>query len=705
MVRRGRRARCGLATVPLLVALTGALAVAPLSAAHGDDAEGAALHLVTFDEPGTAGRRGDRDPADVREQLRDRQDSALARVSAPEPVYRWTTALSGVAVELTDRQATELRSQPDVALVEQNAVRPLATAAAPAASAPAPQGRGGAGVVVGVVDTGIWPESPVFGDSPGIGPRPARFVGACTPAEDWDRGVCNDKLVAAAWFVDGFGEDAVAADEPLSPRDVRGHGTQVASIAAGNAGVTVSAPGLRGDYSGVAPRARLAAYKACWSAPDPEDDGCATADLVSAIDRATRDGVDVLNLSVAGAPGIDTVERALLGAAEAGTVVMAAAGNDGADGYATHVSPWVTTVGGLTSVGNAGGVVLGRGERLDGLMTARRPVRAAAVVARDIAAPGRTARDAARCAPGSLDAARASGRVVVCERGVVGRVAKSAAVDLAGGVGMVLVNVRRGELAHDLHAVPTVHLGRGAGRTLLARLSSDRGRTITLAPSDARRSAPRVAGWSPAGDPQGSVLKPDLVGGGTGVLSAVPPTVAEARWAFLSGTSAATARASGAAATLLARRGWSPDVVRSVLAGSGRDTGDSVIRSGSGALDLRAAQRGRLAHTVGPRTYRRWLAGKVDEVNAPSLLFRGDGTAKRRVTNVGGRADTWRAEVSGFERHAVTVSPSTVTLRPGRSATYRVTVSGSEMGGLDDGAITWVAGDGSRVRVPVAIGR
>ncbi len=114
--------------------------------------------------------------------------------------------------------------------------------------------------------------------------------------------MCNDKIVGASWFVSGFGEDRLASDEPLSPRDVRGHGTQMASIAAGNAEVSVDAPGLHGSFGGVAPRARLAVYKACWSAPDPRDDGCSTADLVTAVDRATRDGVDVLNLSVAGGP-------------------------------------------------------------------------------------------------------------------------------------------------------------------------------------------------------------------------------------------------------------------------------------------------------------------------------------------------------------------------------------------------------------------
>ena len=97
----------------------------------------------------------------------------------------------------------------------------------------------------------------------------------------------------------------------------------------------------------MAPQARLAVYKACWGAPDPADDGCATADLVTAIDQGHRDGVDVLSLSVGGPDEFDTVERALLGAAEADSSSWSRPqATTAATAYAGHPSPWVTTVGG-----------------------------------------------------------------------------------------------------------------------------------------------------------------------------------------------------------------------------------------------------------------------------------------------------------------------------------------------------------------------
>lgn len=707
-MRRSHRAR-GRVGAPALTALVAAvsIAVAGLTPAYADQHPSAPgrLYLVTFEGPGTAGYDGGLPLDTYRSLLERRHDAALDAVDAPAPTYRWTTALSGVAVTLTEERAIELRGQPGVATIEQNAVRRLAATGPGALPAAVPRGGGGAGVVIGVVDTGIWPESPLFASAPALGPRPAGFTGGCAVGEDWAAGACNDKLVGAGWFVAGFGEDRLAADESLSPRDVRGHGTQVASIAAGNTGVSVSVPGVTGDYRGVAPRARVAAYKACWSAPDPEDDGCATADLVTAVDRAAADGVDVLNLSVEGAPQVDTVERALLGATESGAVVVAAAGNAGAAGYATHVSPWVTTVGALDNRRNTGAVALGPDRRLVGVMTSPRRVRAPAVTGRSVPADGHTAAEAAVCTPGSLDAARTEDRIVVCERGRLGRTEKSAAVERADGVGMVLVNVRPEPVAHDLHAVPTVHLDRAAGRALTRWLADRPHTALTLTPTAPAPGGPRVAPWSPGGDPRGSVVKPDVVAPGTGLLGAVPPDVTGSRWELLSGTSAAAAWTSGAAARVLARHDWSPSAVRSALVASGTEVPGGALHTGAGFPRPDRAVRTPLVHEAGTGDHRAWLRGWLGQVNSPSLLFHGPDAASRRVTNVSGRAGTWRVSVEGFERYDVTVTPSSLTLRPGRSASYRVVVGGSFAGGLDEGVLVWTDAGGSAVRVPVVVGR
>ena len=319
------------------------LAALPSATATQGTADESGLYLVTLNGPGVTGTPGPETGAAARARLRATQDATLASVGAGEPVYRWTEALNGYAVELTSAQADVLAADPAVALVEPNEVRPLAATAAGADQrAPGTSSgrtRGGAGVVVGVVDTGLWPESPLFAGVPGLGAQPRAFRGVCEEGDEWAASTCNRKVVGARWFVDGFGTANVRSSTYLSPRDDNGHGTQVGSIAVGNADVSVRGNGeALGTFAGVAPQARIAVYKACWTAPDPTDDGCATADLVTAVDRAVEDGVDVLNLSVAGPAGLDTLERALLGAAEADVVVVAAAGNSGRSAYAAHAA-------------------------------------------------------------------------------------------------------------------------------------------------------------------------------------------------------------------------------------------------------------------------------------------------------------------------------------------------------------------------------
>jgi len=711
------------------VSPTWAAASAP-GAPGAAEADGVRLHLVTLTGPGSAGT--DRVfPTGPAGELA-RQQQVLARVGAPEPVYRWTTALSGVAVDLTDAQARTLRADPQVALVEPNTVRPLAgartalagevpgLAAAPAlAPAPAPArgaGRdtGGAGTVIGLVDTGLHPDGPVFSGSPGLGRAPRDFRGSCATGEDWDASSCTDKVPAAQWYVEGFGRDRVRAASSLSPRDDHGHGTRTASIAAGNDDVTVRVGREDlGRHAGVAPHARLAVYKACWTAPDPADDGCASADLVTAIDQATADGVDVLSLAVGGpgSPGrIDTVERALLGAAEADIVVVAAAGNTGARSAAAHPSPWVTTVGGTTGVQRRGRVVLGDDTELPGAMASSHEVGPAPLVLGADAAARGVDRDRARqCAPGSLDAAQVRGAVVVCERGLVGRVDKSSAVELADGVGMVLINTRPGSVDADLHRVPAVHLGRDQGARLRAWARATPDPRVTLRPDGERRTGSKVAGFSPAGDPAAPVLKPDLLAPATGLLSAVPPGTRGERWDFTSGTSAATAYASGVAARLRARRDWSAAAVRSALATTSTAVPGPVLRTGAGRLSLERAARPGLIHDLDPRDYRRWLDRSLGRhLNTPSIVLReGREVARRTITNAGDRPLYFSSAASGFQRYDVQVTPAALRLAPGESATYTVRVSGPASGArpVDDGVVTWRGATGTSTRVPVLIAR
>lgn len=697
---------------PALGALAAVLALAGLGAVPTASAEApTALYLVTLDTPGRAERPDALLPAAV-ERLRRTvtQDEVLERVDAPRPVYRWTTALNGFAVELTADQARTVGADARVVSIERNAVRRLAgTAASGAAAAATAPRRGGAGVVVGLVDTGLDTDSPLFASSPGLG-GPVDFAGECVAGEGWDGSACSDKVVGARWFVDGFGADRLRSSAQLSARDDDGHGTQVASVAAGNADVAVRTGSEQlGRYSGVAPDARLAVYKACWTAPDPRDDGCATADLVTAIDRATEDGVDVLNLSVGGPAQIDTVERALLGATEAGVVVVAAAGNRGAGTYAAHPSPWVTTVGGSTGAERTGRVALAGGPRVDGAMHASTGVRARLVLGSRVPARGASRAAARACVPGSLDAGRVTGRIVLCERGRVGRIDKSDAVRRADGVGMVLANTAaRDSRDADLHSVPTVHVDAASGSVVRRWARRHPAGTVALRPLGATRAPSRVVPWSSSGDPSAATLKPDVVAPAVGQLGAVPARVRSSRWDLLSGTSVASARVAGAAALLRSRHpDWPASVVRSALATSATDVGGgSVLRSGAGRARPEPALRPGLAYAVDPASYRSWLAGRRASLNTPSvLLHQGQDVARRTVTNVGRRTLYFSSSATGFRRHDVTITPAALRLAPGESATWTMRVRGPRVRPFDDGWVTWRGANGTVTRIPVLLTR
>ena len=721
---RGPR-RALVAVLATLGALGATLVVSvPLaSSSHAEESESVRtdLYLVTLDGPGLSGTRGPLPRSWTALQQRAERERVLRLVDAPEPVYTWATALNGFAVRLSEDQAAEVAADPAVALVEPNAVRRLAAAPnrAAAAAAAAPPGTlggvddaargGGVGTVIGVVDTGIAPEGRLFSAVPRLGKHPEGFTGSCAAAEGWRTSSCNGKVVAASWYVAGFGEDRLSSTSVLSPRDTDGHGTEMASIAAGNSGVAVRLGGQDlGAYSGRAPRARLAVYKACWGAPEPADDGCATADLVSAIDRATSDGVDVLSLSVSGPPAFDTVERALLGAAEADVAVVAAAGNDGERTYAAHPGPWVTTVGATTSPARVGRVLLGDAPALTGAMVSTRSVGPARLSpAADLVATGADRAQARVCAPGSLDAARVADRIVLCERGGVGRVEKSRTVRLADGVGMVLVNTRRESVTEDFHSVPTVHLTAADGRRLVAWARRQPAATVSLRPGGVDRSRPEVTSWSAQGDPAAAVTKPDVVAPGTSVLAGVPDDGTGRSWDFVTGTSASTAYAAGVAATLVARRGLSADEVRSAMATTARPiAGTPVTGSGAGRLRPSRTTTPGLVHPVPAGAYRAWLSGRRTSLNTPSIRFaEGEHRARRTVTNISSRALYFSSRAVGFRRE-VRVTPAALRLAPGESATYTVTLPGrAQVDRLDDGYVVWRGAAGTVTRVPVLISR
>lgn len=700
-----------------------------------------------------AGQRFDRNRPAVRsysEHLVDRQDRVRSRIGDPEVLYRFTTAANGFVADLSSKQVKVLRSTPGVAVVERSTTQKLDTVTSPGflgvdeawAGAGGPD-RAGKGLVVGVIDSGIWPENPSFAGLPLRSPGRVKgiddFHGACQTGEQWDGSDCSDKLPSARYFVKGFGRQNLAQSEYLSPRDGNGHGSHTAAIAAGNDDVAVKIEGQDfGSASGMAPAARIAAYKACWVAPDPDDDGCATADTVAAIDQAVADGVDVINYSISGTRSTlaDSVGLAFLNASAAGVFVAASAGNDG-PGASTvgHPSPWVTTVGASTHHLFQGSVVLGDGDHTSyaGASVSDAPVSSRRLVlASDVAAPGADSEAARICEVGSLDATLAEDKIVVCDRGTNARVDKSVAVARAGGAGMVLVNVTPDGVDADFHSVPAVHVDAADGDAIKSYVRAEGDdATASIDPAGADDTAvPQITDFSSRG-PSGStddLLKPDLTAPGLSILAAAAPASDSGRlWDLASGTSMSAPHVAGLAAFIMGEKpDWSPAQVKSAMMTTADDLEGEAgpLAQGAGNVDPAEFLDPGLVLDASPKDYRGFLAGQgitnsdgspvsdrpmeARRLNLPSIAvgsLTGQLRVSRRVTNLSGRAEAFDPVVSGLDGVDATVRPKRLTLAPGETVRFTVTFEATPsapVGGYARGALTW-NGLEHEVHIPIVV--
>jgi subtilisin family serine protease len=705
--------------------------------------------------------------------LEQRQQQLAARAGVTIGAS-YTLALNGFSADLTADQAAALAVDPAVAsLTPDTLLHPTATPApdflgltgdAGVWAATGGVATAGSGIVLGVLDTGIAPENPSFAGLPlggAAGDAPyysapgvvsyakadgGTFTGACETGEQFDTTDCSTTVIGARYFVDGFRSTGAIASAPsgeyLSPRDGDGHGSHTASTAVGATGVAAVVGGRdSGSISGVAPAAKVAAYKVCWTGDGTTADGCALSDIVSGIDAAVGDGVDVLNYSIGGGAAtgsVTPIDQAFLGAASAGVFVAASAGNDGpAASTLDNASPWITTVAASTLPGYEATVELGDGERLVGAsVTVDGDPDAAPLTGRLLAASavaGAGAADARLCLDGTLDALRTAGAVVICERGVNDRVAKSAEVARAGGIGMVLVNVEAGSTDVDDHAVPTVHLDARYRDRLLAYAEAPDA-TATLLPGNrtgAVTPVPQLAGFSsrgPAAAEDGDVLKPDIAAPGVGILAATANAEGQApAWAFASGTSMAAPHIAGLAALYLGESPLaSPAEIKSAMMTSAYDLVDAdgapltdPFAEGAGHVDPPEYLTPGLVYLAGASDWASYIAGAghpelvdpstvaVDpsDLNLPSIAIgslAGVQTVTRTVTATEAGTFTAEAHLPGV---AVAVEPAQLTFAAaGESASYTVsfTADGAPLDEFSTGSLTWTSGTTS-VRSPLAV--
>ncbi|KAK9051920.1 hypothetical protein SSX86_028548 [Deinandra increscens subsp. villosa] len=516
-------------------------------------------------------------------------------------LHVYDTVFRGFSASITPSQASDLEKHPDVLAVFEDRRRELHTTRSPQFVGLRNQ-RGlwsesdyGSDVIIGVFDTGIWPERRSFSDL-NLGPVPKRWKGVCQAGVRFTSRNCNKKIIGARFFSKGhesagglgggigFGGAINETVEFRSARDADGHGTHTASTAAGRYVFKASMAGYAaGIAKGVAPKARLAVYKVCW-----KGSGCFDSDILAAFDAAVNDGVDVISISIGGGDGIsspyylDPIAIGAYGAVSRGVFVSSSAGNDGPNGMSvTNLAPWLTTVGAGTIDRNfPAEVILGDGRKLAGVSLYAGP--AISGKKYPLIYPGKSGiLSASLCMDNALDPNLVKGKIVICDRGSNPRVAKGLVVKKAGGIGMILSNgVSNGEgLVGDAHLIPACSVGSDEGDQIKSYAAAGhatatinfQGTVLGIKP------APVVASFSGRG-PNGmnpEILKPDLIAPGVNILAAwtdaVGPTGLDSdsrkmEFNILSGTSMSCPHVSGAAALLKsAHPDWSPAAIKSAI--------------------------------------------------------------------------------------------------------------------------------------------
>ncbi|XP_042375999.1 subtilisin-like protease SBT1.7 [Zingiber officinale] len=567
-------------------------------------------------------------------------DASLRSVSdAAEILYTYDTVAHGFCARLTPAEARALEDIPGVLAVHPEARYELHTTRTPEflhldrTEALIPQFNTESDVVVGVVDTGVWPERRSYDDA-GLGPVPASWRGECEEAKDFtSAAACNRKLVGARFFSKGYEAATGPIDESKesrSPRDDQGHGTHTSSTAAGSSVTGANLLGYAaGTARGMSTRARIAVYKVCWLG------GCFSSDVLAAMDKAVDDGCGVLSLSLGGGTTDyfrDVIAIGAFNAVAKGVVVSCSAGNGGpTSSTLSNEAPWITTVGaGTIDRDFPAYAMLGDGKNITGVsLYSGKPLSSSPYpfIYAGNATNATNTTNGSLCMQGTLLPDKVSGKIVLCDRGINARVQKGFVVRDAGGAGMILANsAANGEEAiADAHILPAIAVGHRAGDVIKSYLFSDPNPTATMAFGGTKvgiTPSPVVAAFSSRGPSAitPDILKPDILAPGVNILAAwtgkVGPTEQAAdprrtEFNIISGTSMSCPHISGLAALLKgAYSDWSPSAIKSAL----MTTSYSVYPNGDGILDV-ATGRAATPFDLG--------AGHVDPPKAldPGLVY------------------------------------------------------------------------------------
>ncbi|ESQ42488.1 hypothetical protein EUTSA_v10015939mg [Eutrema salsugineum] len=569
--------------------------------------------------------------------------------------------------------------------------------------------------IIGVLDTGIWPESESFSDK-GFGPPPKKWKGVCSGGKNF---TCNNKLIGARDYTSE------------GTRDTDGHGTHTASTAAGNVVADTSFFGLgNGTARGGVPASRIAAYKVC----DPT--GCTSDYILSAFDDAIADGVDIISISlgVNSAPLYehDTVAIGAFHAMAKGILTVHAAGNSGPEpASVVSVAPWILTVAAsTTNRGFVTKVVLGNGKTFVGKSVNSFDLKGKKY---PLVYGGE-----------SYNESLVKGKIVVCRKRVFSEVA--------------VASVIRDNIDYSsLSAFPISALSQDDFESLVSYVNSTKSPQGTVLKTEAiyNPKAPKVISFSSRGPNTVAVdlLKPDVTAPGVEILAAYSPLASPSedvrdtrhvKYSVQSGTSMSCPHVAGVAAYVKSfHPEWSPSMIQSAIMttawpmnASGTGVASTEFAYGAGHVDPVAALNPGLVYELDKADHIAFLCGLnytsqtlklisgeavsctgknlPRNLNYPSMSAKLPGsnssftvTFNRTVTNLGSPNSTYKSKIvlNHGSKLSIKVSPSVLSMKSvNEKQSFVVTVSGSDLDPKLPSSANLVWSDGTHnVRSPIVV--
>ncbi len=672
------------------------------------------------------------------QRMKTTEGNIVALAPQARVTHRYSHVFGGLTVRVPKDKVDSLANLPGVKAVYPDKLRKPDTSNSPRLikadkmwKALEGQGNGGEGVIIGVVDTGIWPEHPSFSDPDSAGKAysapPLSWGGACEAPTDGSAVItCTNKIIGAKKFLDAYKADmgGLPVGEFDSARDSDGHGTHVASTAAGNASVVADIMGNTvGTLSGVAPRAYIAAYKALG----PE--GGYDSDLVAAINQAVADGVDVINYSISADidPYTDLPQMAFLDAYKAGIFVASSAGNSGpTPDTVGKRGGWIATVAASTNnrtfantlkLKARGGSLKANGVSLTGGIK----VSTDFVLAADYG-------DELCLNP--FGAGTFTGKIVGCKRGNNNRVAKGYNVLQGGASGMVLYNTTGPSgtaqgVSPDNHYLPTIHIDGPEGDKLVSYVSGHTGIEATFTGGKAKKTKGDVTAdfSSRGGDGQTyGISKPDIAAPGVDILAGNTDEPLNETdqcpgesFILMQGTSMASPHIAGAGALLKQLNPtWTPGQIKSALMTTAttkkvfKEDGDTAADSfdvGSGRIDLQKAIKPGVTFDVAGDDFETY---KTDlwNVNYPSIYIPAMGneiTISRTAHSEITKDSKWKLSVQVPGDLGITV-PRSLEIPANGNAQFPITIDASAVpAGQVRHAMIFMKSGSSQAHLPVTI--